>query len=137
MTVGEERTDGTSFHCVVTQPLNYFSVWLKSLNRYTVYQLNLFPTAAQAVGLVTTLSYAWVSDALGGKRWQIMMVPATINFIGMVIVASGAGIAATFFGYVINAASWGLWPLVSTRPRYCYEGLTFSVDVCLGQRVLP
>ncbi|KAK1624493.1 major facilitator superfamily domain-containing protein [Colletotrichum phormii] len=46
-------------HCVVTQPLNYFSVWLKSLDRFTVYQINLFPTAAQAVGLVTTLLHAW------------------------------------------------------------------------------
>lgn len=65
-----------SFHCVVTQPLNYFSVWLKSLNIFSVYQLNLFPTAAQALGLVTTLAYAWVSDALGGKRWQLMIIPA-------------------------------------------------------------
>ncbi|KAF8859964.1 retrograde regulation protein 2 [Acephala macrosclerotiorum] len=100
------------FHCVVTQPLNYFSVWLKSLDRFSVYQINLFPTAAQALGLVTTLAYAWVSDGLDGKRWQVMIVPATINFTGMVIVASGPGYGATFFGYLINAASWGLWPVL-------------------------
>jgi ACS family pantothenate transporter-like MFS transporter len=41
-----------------------------------VYQINLFPTAGQALGLVTTLAYAWVSDGLGGKRWQVMVVPA-------------------------------------------------------------
>jgi hypothetical protein len=66
------------FHCVVTQPLNYFSVWLKSLNRFSVYQINLLPTAAQALALVTTLAYAWVSDGLGGKRWQVMVVPAVL-----------------------------------------------------------
>ena len=65
-----------SFHCVVTQPLNYFSVWLKSLDRFSVHPINLFPTAAQALGFVTTLAYSWVSDALGGKRWQVMIVPA-------------------------------------------------------------
>lgn len=64
------------FHCIVTQPLNYFAVWLKSLNRFSVYQINLFPTAAQALALVTTLSYGWISDALGGKRWQLMTIPA-------------------------------------------------------------
>ncbi len=64
------------FHCIVTQPLNYFAVWLKSLDRFSVYQINLFPTAGQALGLVTTLAYAWVSDGLGGKRWQVMIVPA-------------------------------------------------------------
>lgn len=41
-----------------------------------MYQINLFPTAGQALGLVTTLAYAGVSDALGGKRWQVMIVPA-------------------------------------------------------------
>ncbi len=41
-----------------------------------MYQINLFPTAGQALGLVTTLAYAWVSDGLGGKRWQIMIIPA-------------------------------------------------------------
>ena len=72
----EMADDEHRFHCVVTQPLNYFAVWLKSLNRFSVYQVNLFPTAGQALGLVTTLAYAWVSDGLGGKRWQVMIVPA-------------------------------------------------------------
>lgn len=99
-------------HCIVTQPLNYFSVWLKSLNRFSVYQINLFPTAAQALGLVTTLTYSWISDALGGKRWQLLIVPAILNFVGMVIVASYPNYGAVFFGYLINAASWGFWPVL-------------------------
>jgi ACS family pantothenate transporter-like MFS transporter len=109
-------TSTSSFHCIVTQPLNYFSVWLKSLDRFSVYQLNLFPTAAQALGLVTTLAYGWISDGLGGKRWQVLIVPAVINFIGMVIVASYPDYGATFFGYLINAASWGYWPVLYVRP---------------------
>jgi ACS family pantothenate transporter-like MFS transporter len=63
---------------VVTQPLNYFSVWLKSLNRFSVYQINLFPTAAQGTGLVFTLLYGWLADGLN-KRWQILVVPAVRN----------------------------------------------------------
>ncbi|KAF4922151.1 Pantothenate transporter liz1 [Colletotrichum fructicola] len=98
-------------HCVVTQPLNYFSVWLKSLDRFTVYQINLFPTAAQAVGLVTTLLYAWLSDGLE-KRWQVLLIPAIINLIGMIMVAIGSSYALTFAGYLINAASWGFWPVL-------------------------
>ncbi|KAL4907731.1 hypothetical protein BDW74DRAFT_175511 [Aspergillus multicolor] len=100
------------FHCIATQPLNYFAVWLKSLDRFSVYQINLFPTAAQACGLVTTLAYSWISDALGGKRWQLLCVPATINFIGMVILAVGPNYGATFLGYMLNAASWGYWPVL-------------------------
>jgi ACS family pantothenate transporter-like MFS transporter len=83
----EEKVDENhSFHCVVTQPLNYFSVWLKSLNRFSVYQINLFPTAAQALGLVTTLAYAWISDGLCGKRWQVMIVPAVRLLLPLAIL---------------------------------------------------
>ncbi|EHY53887.1 hypothetical protein HRR81_001369 [Exophiala dermatitidis] len=110
------------FHCIVTQPLNYFSVWLKSLDRFSVYQVNLFPTAAQALGLVTTLAYSWISDGLGGKRWQLMIPPALFNFVGMVIVAAYPGYGATFFGYMINAASWGYWPIVyAWANEFCHE----------------
>ncbi|RDW87083.1 putative Major facilitator superfamily transporter [Aspergillus mulundensis] len=100
------------FHCIATQPLNYFAVWLKSLDRFSVYQVNLFPTAAQACGLVTTLAYSWISDALGGKRWQLLCVPAIINLVGMVILAVGPNYGATFLGYMLNAASWGYWPVL-------------------------
>jgi len=30
----------------------------------------------------------------------------------MIVVVSDAGYGATFFGYLINAASWGMWPVV-------------------------
>ncbi|KAI8282849.1 hypothetical protein K4K60_003198 [Colletotrichum sp. SAR11_57] len=76
-----------------------------------VYQINLFPTAAQAVGLVTTLLYAWLSDGLE-KRWQVLLIPAIINLIGMIMVAIGSSYALTFAGYLINAASWGFWPVL-------------------------
>ncbi|KXH44129.1 carboxylesterase [Colletotrichum simmondsii] len=73
--------------------------------------INLLPTAAQAVGLVTTLLYAWLSDGLG-NRWQVLLIPATINLIGMIMVAVESSYALTFVGYVINAASWGFWPVL-------------------------
>ncbi|KAF2026297.1 putative pantothenate transporter [Setomelanomma holmii] len=98
-------------HRVVTQPLNYFTVWLKSLNRFTVYQINLFPTAAQATGLVFTLLYGWLADGLN-KRWQILVVPAVLNFIGMILVVSYPNFGAIFLGYLLNATSWGFWPVL-------------------------
>jgi MFS transporter, ACS family, pantothenate transporter len=100
------------FQCVVTQPLNYFAVWLESLNRFSVYQINLIPTGAQAVGLVTTLAYGWVSDGLGGKRWEVLLVPGIVNLVGMILVAIGPGFGATLFGYLLNGASWGFWPVL-------------------------
>lgn len=99
------------FHCVATQPLNYFPIWLKALKRFSVYQLNVYPTGGQALGLVTTLAYGWVSDYTG-KRWQVLLVPATINFVGIVIVAVYPSYGWVFAGYMLNGASWGFWPVL-------------------------
>lgn len=58
-----------------------------------------------------TLTYGWLSDGLN-KRWQILVIPALLNFVGMVVVATSPSYGATFFGYLINAASWGFWPVL-------------------------
>lgn len=100
------------FQCIVTQPLNYFAVWLKALDKFSVYQINLIPTGAQAVGLVTTLAYSWLSDGLGGRRWEVLLIPGLVNLVGMIIVAIGPGFGATLFGYLLNGASWGFWPVL-------------------------
>jgi ACS family pantothenate transporter-like MFS transporter len=35
-----------------------------------------------------------------------------INLIGMIILAVGPNYGATFLGYMLNAASWGYWPVL-------------------------
>jgi len=42
----------------------YMNLWLKSLDRYTVAEINVYPTAMPAITIVTTLLYGWTSDAL-------------------------------------------------------------------------
>lgn len=40
----------------------------------------------------------------------------------MVIVAASPGYGATFFGYLINAASWGFWPILyAWANEFCHE----------------
>ncbi|KAH9904411.1 putative pantothenate transporter [Xylariomycetidae sp. FL2044] len=41
---------------------SYMNLWLKSLNRYTVPQINTYSTPINAITIVTTLIYGWVSD---------------------------------------------------------------------------
>jgi sugar phosphate permease len=53
-----------------SQPV--FQQYLKHSNdpKYSVGQINAYPTTTGAVQVVTTLIYAWTSDSiLGGKRW--------------------------------------------------------------------
>ncbi|OJD34151.1 major facilitator superfamily transporter [Diplodia corticola] len=42
----------------------YMNLWLKSLDRYSVSEINTYPTVINAITIVTTLCYGWVSDGL-------------------------------------------------------------------------
>lgn len=123
--------------CLVTQPLNYFAVWLKSLHRFSVYQVNVIPTAGQAVGLITTLTYSWLADAWGGeKRWKALLIPAVVNLVGLIIVSIGPGFGATLFGYLLNGASWGFWPICFVCPPSFFLPSFFPPPILALQLVL-
>ncbi|PQE32823.1 Pantothenate transporter protein [Rutstroemia sp. NJR-2017a WRK4] len=56
--------------------------------KYTVSQINTYPTGTSAVQVVTTLSYAWVSDAvLDGSRWPPIVFGGVMNIICYVSLA--------------------------------------------------
>lgn len=63
----------------------------------------------------------------------------TLNFVGMVIVAVGPSYGFTFFGYLLNAASWGFWPVlyvgihISQVFRFSYYKAT-NIQIGLGYR---
>ncbi|KAL1870871.1 hypothetical protein Daus18300_004960 [Diaporthe australafricana] len=43
---------------------SYMNLWLKSLDRYSVPEINTYPTVINAITIVTTLCYGWTSDLL-------------------------------------------------------------------------
>lgn len=50
--------------------------------KYTVTQINTYPTTTQAVQVVTTLLYAWTSDSvLKGARWPPIVFGGCMNII--------------------------------------------------------
>jgi ACS family pantothenate transporter-like MFS transporter len=59
------------------QPI--FALYLKASThpKYTIVQINNYPTASSAVGVVSTLAYAWISDGvLSGRRWPLLVFAA-------------------------------------------------------------
>jgi ACS family pantothenate transporter-like MFS transporter len=50
--------------------------------KYTISQLNNYPTGVAAVGIISTLFWATLTDFLGGRRWLVSY------FIGMVGIAT-------------------------------------------------
>ncbi|KAL5355530.1 major facilitator superfamily domain-containing protein [Aspergillus floccosus] len=70
------------------QPI--FQQFLKASKnpKYSVAQINAYPTTTSAVQVVTTLIYAWTSDSiLGGRRWPPIIFGACVNIISYVSLA--------------------------------------------------
>ena len=56
--------------------------------KYTVSQINTYPTGTSAVQVVSTLIYAWFSDSvLNGRRWPPIVFGGVVNIICYVSLA--------------------------------------------------
>ncbi|KAF2421055.1 putative MFS transporter Liz1/Seo1 [Tothia fuscella] len=63
-----------------SQPV--FQQYLKSHKnpKYTITQINTYPTITSAVQVITTLIYAWTSDSIfKGRRWPAILFGASVN----------------------------------------------------------
>ncbi|KIK56909.1 hypothetical protein GYMLUDRAFT_46802 [Collybiopsis luxurians FD-317 M1] len=72
-------------------PTTSMIFWLKSFNTktktvYTVGQINVYPLGENVVQVVSTLSWAWWSDAIG-LRWPPMIVAGTWSMIVCILLA--------------------------------------------------
>ncbi|KAL6252846.1 hypothetical protein RBB50_000565 [Rhinocladiella similis] len=66
----------------VSQPT--FAQYLKDSKspKYTISQINVYPTTTYAVQIVSTLVYAWTSDTIfRGARWPPILFGAAVNIV--------------------------------------------------------
>ncbi|KAK9236981.1 major facilitator superfamily domain-containing protein [Lipomyces kononenkoae] len=63
----------------------YFNLWLQSLKKYSVAQLNIIPTGGNAIGLVMSYLVANLSD-FTRTRWPWMVFAATFSLVGSIIL---------------------------------------------------
>ncbi|KAJ5894838.1 hypothetical protein N7495_006529 [Penicillium taxi] len=78
--------------------------------KYSVGQINAYPTATYAVQVLTTLCYAWSSDSfLNGKRWPPIIFGACVNIISYVSLSVwNIPIGWKWTCYIISGAGFGL-----------------------------
>jgi len=91
-----------------------YALWLKATH-HSVYEINVWPTGQQAVGLVVQILAGMISDSplLRGKRWQMILVMQAGTFFGCVVLAvwhvpAGLKYAAYYFLYCSQGVP-GLW----------------------------
>ncbi|KAG5301302.1 pantothenate transporter [Histoplasma ohiense] len=78
------------------------ALYMKShpTNKYTVPQLNNYPTGVPAVGIISTLFWATLTDFLGGKRYLVgFWIGITGVATSAMILAPGSSTATIFGAY--------------------------------------
>ncbi|KAE8155316.1 pantothenate transporter [Aspergillus avenaceus] len=92
------------------QPI--FQQFLKQSSdpKYSVGQINAYPTTTSAVQVVTTLAYAWSSDTfLNGRRWPPILFGAVMNIICYVSLAVwDIPVGWKWACYILAGAGFGL-----------------------------
>ncbi|GKT92093.1 major facilitator superfamily transporter [Colletotrichum tofieldiae] len=113
-------------------------LYMKShpVNKYTVAQLNNYPTGVPAVGIVSTLFWATLTDFLGGKRY---LVAYFIGITGvatsaMILVAAKDPTSAASTSVVFGAYYWAgaVYACQATFFAWCNDAMRYEEGVFRG-----
>ncbi|KAJ7685501.1 major facilitator superfamily domain-containing protein [Mycena polygramma] len=67
------------------QAISFFSLWLKSTDRYSTVKVNLIPTGGYAFEIFTAIIFATISD-LTGSRWSLIVVAEAFGLFGAIVL---------------------------------------------------
>ncbi|CAJ2505846.1 Uu.00g132400.m01.CDS01 [Anthostomella pinea] len=73
-------------HVLGIRIYSYMNLWLKATHQYTTEEINIIPTAGYGAQIVSTIIYAWTSDAIQ-SRWEIIIVACLIAMAGNIILS--------------------------------------------------
>jgi len=78
--------------------------------KYSIAQINDYPTPTYAVQVVTTLAYAWISDSvLNGRRWPPIIFGALMNIVvGISLAVWNIPVAWKWACYYLAGFGYGL-----------------------------
>ncbi|KAJ4153442.1 hypothetical protein LMH87_009927 [Akanthomyces muscarius] len=106
------------------------------VNKYSKAQLNDYPTGVPAVGIVSTLFWATLTDFLGGKRY---LVGYWIGITGiatsvMILVASRSPTSPSSTSVVFAAYYWAgsVYACQATFFAWCNDAMRFEQSVFRG-----
>ncbi|KAK3356643.1 major facilitator superfamily domain-containing protein [Lasiosphaeria hispida] len=92
--------------------------------KFTVQQINLYPSGVFAVQIVSALVYAWISDTvLRGRRWPILFFGAVVNVITF----------ASLAGWDIPEGwKWACYYLAGQHVGLSGIAFTWANEICSG-----
>ncbi|KAL2836852.1 major facilitator superfamily domain-containing protein [Aspergillus pseudodeflectus] len=111
----------------------YMNLWLKSLGRYSVTQINTYPTVTNAVTILTSLVYGWTSDAIQ-LRSPIVFFSLTVCFFAAMNLAiwDGVPFGLKWASYYLTGFAQGSGPVFLTMVNEVCAGDSLERKIILG-----
>ncbi|KAL4816196.1 major facilitator superfamily domain-containing protein [Aspergillus spinulosporus] len=112
---------------------SYMNLWLKSLNRYSVSQINTYPTVTNAITILMSLLYGWTSD-LFQIRYPIVFFSLTVCFFAAMNLAiwDGVPFELKWASYYLTGFAQGSGPVFLTMVNEVCAGDSLERKIILG-----
>ncbi|APA08478.1 hypothetical protein SS1G_02173 [Sclerotinia sclerotiorum 1980 UF-70] len=101
------------------------SLYMKSTNKYTVSQLNNYPTGVPAVGIISTLFWATLTDFLNGKRYLVAYFIAITGMATSAMILTTSNVPTIFAAYYWAGA---VYACQATFFAWANEAMRFEND---------
>ncbi|KAI8311512.1 Pantothenate transporter liz1 [Colletotrichum sp. SAR11_59] len=105
-------------------------------NKYSIPQLNNYPTGVPAVGIVSTLFWATLTDFLGGKRYLVAYFIGLTGVVTsiMILVAAKDPTSAKSTSVVFGAYYWAgaVYACQATFFAWCNDAMRYEEGVFRG-----
>lgn len=112
-------------------PTNYFSLWLKAQKKYTVYQINNYPTVTNAVTIIS--SFTGTALAAVFDPWKIFLVSISGQVIfGIIMIIYDVPPAATFFAFYIAGTAGCSSPILYSSINRILRGDQEQKAIVMG-----
>ncbi|KAK9446701.1 major facilitator superfamily domain-containing protein [Limtongia smithiae] len=105
----------------VSSTYNYFNLWLKSLGTFSVEQINLIPTAGNALGLISAYVLAAFSDHTL-RRCPYLLIAIFFRFVSSVLLSIwNIPYGLKFFAFFLPMAGEPTWALLTTWVQEVFQ----------------
>jgi ACS family pantothenate transporter-like MFS transporter len=81
------------------------NLYLKSLNRYSITEVNYIPTAVSGVGIVATLVLGWYSD-FTRSSWHVGVLLSFTAITAGSIMLNPPSFSGKMFALFLNGCQW-------------------------------
>ncbi|KAK9455036.1 major facilitator superfamily domain-containing protein [Dipodascopsis uninucleata] len=105
----------------ISSTYTYFNLWLKSLDIYTVEQVNLIPCAGYAMAIITCYLFANISDRMG-SRWEVLMVNVVLCFVGNLLISIwNIPFWLKYIAFFLPELGYSVWALILTWASEAFQ----------------